>query len=274
MADEYHANIPIGQFSQLTFLSVRMLRYYDEHDVLVPAHTDPQTGYRYYSLSQLREAGRIRALRDLGFGVAAIAGLLHADPQTLQRALSLKRQELEADAQQAAKRIRGVDVLLTTVEEHPMTIDITRTTHPAQTAVTLRRIISSYDHEGELWQEMMASLPPSVFPLIAGPGIAIFHDEDYKEADVDVEVVLPVRAPVEVPEPLRCVELPARNVVVATFNGPYDQMPEATSAAAAWMGAHELRMTGDMYNRYLVAPGQSVDPESWVTEVCIVVADD
>ena len=108
MADEYHANIPIGQFSQLTFLSVRMLRHYDERGVLVPAHTDSHTGYRYYSLSQLREAGRIRALRDLGFGVAAIAGLLHADPQTLQRALTLKRQELEADAQQAANRIRGV----------------------------------------------------------------------------------------------------------------------------------------------------------------------
>ena len=38
----------IGTFSTLSRISVRMLRYYQEHDVLVPARTDPFSGYRYY----------------------------------------------------------------------------------------------------------------------------------------------------------------------------------------------------------------------------------
>ncbi|MBI8989767.1 MerR family DNA-binding transcriptional regulator [Corynebacterium meridianum] len=37
----------IGVFSQLTGISVRMLRYYGTHRVLIPAATDPATGYRF-----------------------------------------------------------------------------------------------------------------------------------------------------------------------------------------------------------------------------------
>lgn len=265
--------LPIGRFSRVTALSVRMLRHYDEHGVLAPAHTDPHTGYRYYSPSQLRDAGRIRVLRDLGFGVAAIARMITSDADTLAHTLAIHRLGLEQEAQLAADRLKTVDRLLVTLKEHPMTLDIVRTTHPAQTAVTLRRVISSYADEGQLWDEMMRLLPPSAYPAIAGPGLAVFHDEDYKEADVDVEIALPVSRPIEVPEPLACVERPAQDVVVATLNGPYDQMADATQAAAAWMETHGLTMAGPMYNRYVVGPAQNPDPQAWVTEVCLAVTD-
>ena len=39
----------IGEFSRLTQVSVRMLRYYDETGLLKPAHIDPWTGYRLYA---------------------------------------------------------------------------------------------------------------------------------------------------------------------------------------------------------------------------------
>ena len=62
----------IGTFSKLSRLSIRMLRRYDELGLLQPVHTDPFTGYRYYREEQLTTAGRIAALRDMGFGLSAI----------------------------------------------------------------------------------------------------------------------------------------------------------------------------------------------------------
>ena len=56
--------LKIGDFSKLSRVSIRMLRHYDEIGLLVPASTDPFTGYRYYSESQLPTAGRIAALRE------------------------------------------------------------------------------------------------------------------------------------------------------------------------------------------------------------------
>lgn len=43
----------IGEFSKLTQVSIRMLRYYDENNLLKPAKTDPFTGYRLYSVEQI-----------------------------------------------------------------------------------------------------------------------------------------------------------------------------------------------------------------------------
>lgn len=66
----------IGQFSALTRISVRMLRHYDAHGVLVPAQVNDWSGHRLYAPSQLRDASDIRNLRDVGFGVSAIAAVL------------------------------------------------------------------------------------------------------------------------------------------------------------------------------------------------------
>ena len=68
--------LKIGEFSKLSRVSIRMLRRYNEVGLLLPAETDPITGYRYYSEEQLPAAGRITALRDMGFGLAAIEQLL------------------------------------------------------------------------------------------------------------------------------------------------------------------------------------------------------
>jgi DNA-binding transcriptional MerR regulator len=66
----------IGDFSKLSQVSVRMLRYYDEQGLLKPARTDRFTDYRYYAADQLPRLNRILALRDLGFTVDQIRRLL------------------------------------------------------------------------------------------------------------------------------------------------------------------------------------------------------
>ena len=70
--------LSIGEFSSLARLSVRMLRHYDAHGVLVPAQVDPVTGHRRYAPAQLEDAAHVRRLRDIGVGVSAIPALLDA----------------------------------------------------------------------------------------------------------------------------------------------------------------------------------------------------
>ena len=59
--------LKIGEFSKLSRVSVRMLRHYDEIGLLKPAKIDRFTDYRYYREDQLPIAGRIAALKDMGF---------------------------------------------------------------------------------------------------------------------------------------------------------------------------------------------------------------
>jgi DNA-binding transcriptional MerR regulator len=47
--------LPIGDFSEMTYLSIKALRRYHDMDLLVPATVDLTTGYRYYDASQVTE---------------------------------------------------------------------------------------------------------------------------------------------------------------------------------------------------------------------------
>ena len=64
----------IGDFSRMTFLSVKALRHYHEVGLLPPAEVDPDTGYRRYQLEQVPMAQVIRRLRERALLVDAWAG--------------------------------------------------------------------------------------------------------------------------------------------------------------------------------------------------------
>src|SRR5215210_9235594 len=96
----------IGEFSRLSRVSVRAVRHYDQLGLLTPSQTDAFTGYRYYSANQLPRLNRIIALRDLGFSLEQIAGMLGEDLSTdqLLGMLKLKRAEVEQQMQLEQQR--------------------------------------------------------------------------------------------------------------------------------------------------------------------------
>ena len=100
--------LKIGDFSKLSRVSIRMLRHYDEIGLLKPVWTDPESGYRYYGAEQLPVAGRINALKDMGFGLADIGEILpcYEDREALERHLRCKQAQLQALSQQTAYRLR------------------------------------------------------------------------------------------------------------------------------------------------------------------------
>ena len=64
--------LKIGDFSKLSQVPVKTLRYYDEIGLLKPVQVDRFTSYRYYSFEQLRRLNRILALKDLGLSLEQI----------------------------------------------------------------------------------------------------------------------------------------------------------------------------------------------------------
>jgi DNA-binding transcriptional MerR regulator len=46
----------IGEFSQVTGLSVKTLRFYHERGILIPSSVDDATGYRFYDAAKVEKA--------------------------------------------------------------------------------------------------------------------------------------------------------------------------------------------------------------------------
>src|SRR3989441_12799848 len=66
----------IGEFSRITGLTVKTLRFYHEEGLLEPTSVDDQTGYRYYDASLVELARTIAFLKSLDFSLAEIKELL------------------------------------------------------------------------------------------------------------------------------------------------------------------------------------------------------
>src|ERR1700760_3746544 len=70
--------LTIGDFSRMTYLSVKALRHYHDVGVLEPAEVDPASGYRFYTPSQVGPAQMVRRLRHPGMPLDAVRDVLRA----------------------------------------------------------------------------------------------------------------------------------------------------------------------------------------------------
>src|SRR5262249_40876297 len=109
--------LSIGRFAQLTGLTAKALRHYDELGLLRPAQVDEVTGYRWYALEQGRDAVAIRRLRSLELPLDEIAELLCGDEELLRERLAVQRARLEGRAVVTERVIEALDRLLRGEEE-------------------------------------------------------------------------------------------------------------------------------------------------------------
>src|SRR5438046_2580385 len=109
----------IGDFSRLTKVSAKALRYYDELGLLRPACIDRFTGYRYYSAHQLPRLNRILALKDLGFSLDQIGTLLDEGlpAEQIRGMLKLKREEIRQLVAEEQARLARVEARLRQIEQ-------------------------------------------------------------------------------------------------------------------------------------------------------------
>ncbi|NJM07870.1 MerR family transcriptional regulator [Candidatus Gracilibacteria bacterium] len=101
----------ISDFANLSRVSAKMLRHYATLGLLSPAHTDPLTGYRYYTAEQLPRLNRIVALKDLGFSLEQIGMLLDTDLSAarLHEALARRRSEVAQRIAEEQRRLAELD---------------------------------------------------------------------------------------------------------------------------------------------------------------------
>ncbi len=86
-------------------------------------------------------------------------------------------------------------------------------------------------------------------------------------AGVDVEVVVPISRPVEPPEGLTIVDLPACDALQVLWVGPYEAMQPVYQAIEAWMAEHGRVAGGPPREVYLTSPGDNLPPEQYRTLV-------
>jgi DNA-binding transcriptional MerR regulator/effector-binding domain-containing protein len=231
--------MPIGEFATASRLSQKALRLYGEKGLLPPAWVDPESGYRYYGVDQLRAATLIALLRRAGMPLAEIREFLR-EP-TAERLEEYERRATD----DFAERRRVLRYTRRLLKEEQMYDVLTR--HDAE-----QPYVSRTKHV----------LVPDLEPFIAhtfrelgrdaaaGPGFVLFHGPVNAEEDGPVEVCVPAG------EGDR--RLPAGEIAFTAISGRQCDFPEilgAYDAVYRWVKDNGREPSGPAREIYLRGPG-------------------
>lgn len=268
--------LKIGDFSKLSRISIRMLRHYDEIGLLVPKEVDVFNGYRYYGEEQLSAAGQIQSLKSMGFGLTAIKEILNCcgGPKELEKLLRVKKKELEDQLDAIGTRLQLLDNTIDWIRKdgNMMDYQVTLKTLPERYVASVREVIPAYDREQILWNRLhkeTADQNPQM--AVPGYGLAIFHDEGYKEQDVDVEIQVSVTGKYRDTEHVKFKTVPPIQIASAVYQGDYGQITRVNEAVARWIHDNGYEYDGASFCIYHVSPHEAASPDELVTEVCYPV---
>jgi len=111
----------IGEFSDMTGISKRMLRHYDKISLFSPIEINECNGYRCYGQEQIDDLDKIQFLRKLGFSLSSIGGILD-NPIELDQFVELlkdKEVELTKESDEIKSSLLLNKRLIALVENHP-----------------------------------------------------------------------------------------------------------------------------------------------------------
>lgn len=273
--------IPIGTFSLITRLSQKALRLYDERGLLVPASKDSITGYRYYTGSQIAKGVSIKTLCTLGFSLNDITTLVNAKEQHDSRMISTLFVRRQGEIRSEIHRLQQIEAILTSQDASLESIYMSLS-EPVIKEIAPLRVISKRgtgeygDVICRLLKDLCAQAElrendrPSV--TVNGPPMTLYHDEDYKEKNADVECVLPVTGRVVVTDPSIAIKiLPGGKHLSLLYKGPYNGLHEAWSRVFAFAEEKGYTINGPGRELYLNDPAK-VREDELLTELHLPVS--
>jgi effector-binding domain-containing protein len=261
--------IRIGDFSKLSRVSVKTLRYYDEMGLLKPVEVDRFTGYRYYEFDQLPRLYSILALKDLGFSLEEIGRLLESDlsAEQMRGMLKLRRAEIRQRVREEAERLERVELWLRHIEQEDSMsrYDVVIKKIEPMKVASVRGVVPTPPDQRSLWDELMNSLYQKNARMIGTP-MAIYHDPDIKERDWDIEVVMPIEDEIPGDGRVKIYDLPGHEKMACVVHtGPFATILEAYDALAKWIDQNGYQIVGpgrELNLRLPETPGDQNDPNT------------
>ena len=245
---------------------MRMLRHYDQLGLLTPSQTDPFTGYRYYSAEQLPRLNRIIALRDLGFSLEQIAGMLDEDFSTdqLLGMLKLKRAEVEEQMQAEQQKLRRLEVRIRQTSESPApkAYDVVVRDIESELVATYREVATDDDRIQQMFDMVETYVAGFDGARADKPPFSIYYDDEYRDTEMDVEVAVPLKYAMPETESIRVRQMPRlSNVACVVHVGEYSDIYQAYNTLLAWIEANDYQMKGPIREVYLRYGADGLDFE-------------
>jgi len=251
-----------GTFADLTRLSLKALRLYNQLDILRPVHTDPQNGYRYYEPAQLPRARMIRNLRDMDMPLAEIRRVLAVTDVSQAQAELIIRQYLD----QRVRQLEQIQLLARQFtqqlkpEANKMNLEVEVKEIPTQQIISITR-----RHKLDGLSDQIQKDCGALFTLAQERGVAptnvpfgIYHSTVNEQEDGPIETCVPVDGMVEGQGNIEAKQLEGGKAACVVITGDQCHYPELLAgydAAADWIQKNGYETTQPPREVWYTEPG-------------------
>jgi DNA-binding transcriptional MerR regulator len=265
----------IGEFSQITGLSVKTLRFYHEQGLLTPTFVDAATGYRFYDANKIEKARVIMRLRAMEFSIEDISAVLATceDESDILNYLERQKNTLQQRIHEDRDIVRSLDGIIAR-EKSAKTL-LERNNFPIEQKSVDEIVIAGLRMKGKYSDigEGFARLAKSVGRYICGKPLALYYNDEYRDTDADFEPCFPIRKRVDIPG-VSIRTLPAARCITLVHRGAYDQLGRSYAKIVKHIHDHDLKINLPSREVYLKGPGMIFkgNPKNYLTEIQLPLA--
>jgi effector-binding domain-containing protein/DNA-binding transcriptional MerR regulator len=262
----------IGEFSRLTGLTVKTLRFYHERGILEPKHIDLETGYRYYDEGKLATAQIIVQLRALEFSLDDISTILAecTDDEDMLRYLERHKQTVAEKLAHYRQIQQALDQIIHQERETREIMKMAEESFEieekdlAPVRIAGIRMTGKYSDCGIGF----GKLGKAVGRYIGGKAMCLYYDSEYKEDDADIEPCFPIQKDVSA-EGIDVRELPGARCVTLVHHGPYDTLGRSYARVLDYTKEKGYEIVRPTREVYLKGPGMILkgNPKKYLTEI-------
>jgi len=231
--------IRIGDFSRITKVSIKALRFYEEMKLLEPMHVDPSSGYRYYSARQLPQLNRILFFKQLGFSLQEIQSLLadNIPARDLREMLESRQNEVTQTLTLAREQLASIVTLIKQIDQEGRKLAyevLFKDVEPRRVAC-FRAKLSNYGGLDRLFSRLFTRAAKAAHARQRG---AIWHKCAHADGEIDCEALVFLDDDIAPPPGWKVRELPACTVASIIHREVEPTVPLVYTSA---MEAIELR---------------------------------
>ncbi|WP_028595029.1 MerR family transcriptional regulator [Paenibacillus assamensis] len=266
--------LSIGEFSKICEVSTKTLRYYAEMGLIQPEEINPENGYRYYSIKQLKtmlfitrmksyhfSLEEIKAILELEEDVAEekLCSVLHRKKREIQDRLHAMEYTLTQMTSDILNLEKGIPIMayldqinVQLVESQPMNI------------LYLRKMMSREDYTtgyGMYFNSLYEKIATEQLMMLGSP-MTIYHSPEFNPSGNDTEFAIPIKEAIKGTR-----VLPAGLCAKTVLTGAYAELTSIYARLREWIEHENYELVDSPYEIYVTDPKQGAAPEEMVTEV-------
>ena len=257
--------LKISEFSKLSHLTIKALRFYEKEGLLRPASVDEWNNYRFYETSQLETAAKIKSYRQLGLSIEEIKAVFAgADVKTIlqEKIISLKKEKHLIESR--------LSIINSIMEDKEMKYQVTEKVIPEMIVYTAETVLKNYSD--------IMNWIPSVGQecLEFNPGMKCeepsyefceYLDGEYKETDIRIRHNEAVKAFGKENDHIKFKTIPETKVLSIYHKGSYANIGEAYAFLMKYAEQNGYLVAGLARESYIDGICNKESEEEWLTEV-------